>query len=123
MTLTDFNFFYKISEKLSRKFRVGKKPGNFEKTHGNRKNWFLPEKIALHCSLVIVHKSGPILRDNNQGRRYKGRSRVTLFKNTVRGNLTVFFMLIIFIRFPCTNISFSSSQFGNPFVNKFFSGH
>jgi hypothetical protein len=26
-------------------YRVGKKPGKFEKTHGNGKNWFLPEKM------------------------------------------------------------------------------
>jgi hypothetical protein len=26
--------------------RVGKKPGKFEKNHGNGKNWFLPEKIG-----------------------------------------------------------------------------
>jgi hypothetical protein len=27
-------------------FRVGKKPGKFEKTHGNGKNWFLPGKMG-----------------------------------------------------------------------------
>jgi hypothetical protein len=26
--------------------RVGKKPGKFEKTHGNGKNWFLPGKTG-----------------------------------------------------------------------------
>jgi hypothetical protein len=26
--------------------RVGKKPGKFEKTHGNEKNWFLPGKMG-----------------------------------------------------------------------------
>jgi hypothetical protein len=28
------------------KFRVGKKPGKFEKTHGNGKNWFLLGKTG-----------------------------------------------------------------------------
>ncbi len=26
--------------------RVGEKPGKFEKTHWNGKNWFLPEKMG-----------------------------------------------------------------------------
>jgi hypothetical protein len=29
-----------------RKNRIRKKPGKFEKTHGNGKNWFLPEKMG-----------------------------------------------------------------------------
>jgi hypothetical protein len=27
-------------------YRVGKKPGKFEKTQGNGKNWFLPGKMG-----------------------------------------------------------------------------
>ncbi len=60
--------------------------------------------------------------DYKEGGRYEMRSRVTLSK-IQRGNLTVFFTLIIFIWFPSTNISSFSSQSGNPFVKKFFSGH
>jgi hypothetical protein len=37
----------------------------------------------------MIHKSGPIFGDNNQGGQYKGRSMVTLVKNRVRENLTV----------------------------------
>jgi hypothetical protein len=31
---------------FSRFYRVGKKPGKFEKTHGNGKNLFLPGKMG-----------------------------------------------------------------------------
>jgi hypothetical protein len=33
--------------------RVGKKPGKFEKTHGNGKNWFLPAKMGKTGKIVF----------------------------------------------------------------------
>jgi hypothetical protein len=43
-----FFLLYKFSDLI---YKFGKKPGKFEKTHGNGKNWFLPgnEKNGKNC--------------------------------------------------------------------------
>jgi hypothetical protein len=37
--------------------KVGKKPGKFEKTHGNWKNWFLPGKMGKREKLPFFQNT------------------------------------------------------------------
>jgi hypothetical protein len=54
--LVIFNKNMKNFRGNSEQFRVGKNPGNFKKTHGNGKNWFLPGKMGKTGKTVFFQK-------------------------------------------------------------------
>jgi hypothetical protein len=49
-------FTFKLIISISFFIRVGKKPGKFQKTHGNGKNWFLPGKMGKTGKTVFFLK-------------------------------------------------------------------
>jgi hypothetical protein len=51
-----FLYYFVFNISTTKQIRIGKKPGKFEKAHGNGKKWFLPGKMGKTGKAVFFSK-------------------------------------------------------------------